>query len=90
MVSNTTHDEEAHRKEIDELVTSEPLRIPPASKEKDEGEASSSISDSNGKAGEVPQLSQWNSTDDHQNPKNWSTWKKVFHTAVPALYGFVM
>jgi hypothetical protein len=23
------------------------------------------------------------------NPQNWSTWKKVFHTAIPALYGFV-
>lgn len=32
----------------------------------------------------------WDSQDDPDNPKNWSFGKKVFHTAIPALYGFVM
>ena len=32
----------------------------------------------------------WKSKDDAGNPKNWSFGKKVFHTAIPALYGFVM
>jgi len=32
----------------------------------------------------------WNSKDDAGNPKNWPFGKKVFHTAIPALYGFVM
>ena len=35
-------------------------------------------------------LGGWNSHDDPGNPKNWAFGKKVFHTAIPALYGFVM
>lgn len=31
----------------------------------------------------------WDGPQDQENPRNWSTWKKVFHTAIPALYGFV-
>lgn len=31
----------------------------------------------------------WDGPTDPGNPRNWSTWKKVFHTAVPALYGFI-
>lgn len=32
----------------------------------------------------------WNSKEDPGNPKNWAFGKKVFHTAIPALYGFVI
>jgi hypothetical protein len=32
----------------------------------------------------------WNSHDDPGNSRNWSFAKKVMHTAIPALYGFVM
>ena len=32
----------------------------------------------------------WESHEDPGNPKNWSIAKKVFHTAIPAFYGFVM
>lgn len=30
----------------------------------------------------------WDGPDDTGNPKNWSVLKKIFHTAIPALYGF--
>lgn len=30
----------------------------------------------------------WDGPDDTGNPKNWSVMKKIFHTAIPALYGF--
>lgn len=30
----------------------------------------------------------WDSADDVGNPKNWGVKKKIFHTAIPALYGF--
>ncbi|TVY33179.1 Efflux pump, partial [Lachnellula occidentalis] len=32
----------------------------------------------------------WDSPEDPGNPQLWSTRKKVFHTAVPALFGFVL
>jgi hypothetical protein len=32
----------------------------------------------------------WDSPEDIGNPRNWSTWKRVYHTSIPALYGFVM
>ncbi|KAH8598082.1 putative polyamine transporter 4 [Bisporella sp. PMI_857] len=34
--------------------------------------------------------SGWDSPEDPGNPKNWSFGNKVFHTAIPALYGFVI
>ena len=32
----------------------------------------------------------WDSPDDVGDPHNWSFKKRAFHTAIPALYGFVM
>lgn len=32
----------------------------------------------------------WDSPTNNENPRNWGLWKKVFHTAIPALYGFVL
>jgi len=32
----------------------------------------------------------WESPDDPGNPQNWKFSKRVFHTAIPALYGFVI
>ncbi|MCJ1387904.1 hypothetical protein MMC18_000747 [Xylographa bjoerkii] len=32
----------------------------------------------------------WNGPDDPENPLNWSTWKRVYHTSVPALLGFLV
>jgi hypothetical protein len=31
----------------------------------------------------------WDSPDDLGNPRNWPVPKKIFHTVVPALYGFI-
>jgi hypothetical protein len=38
----------------------------------------------------LPQKLVWESPEDPENARNWSTVKKVYHTAIPALYGFVM
>jgi hypothetical protein len=32
----------------------------------------------------------WDSPEDTGNPRNWPTWKRVYHTSIPAFYGFVM
>jgi hypothetical protein len=37
-----------------------------------------------------PDELEWDSPDDPSNARNWSMKKKIFHTAIPALYGFVM
>jgi hypothetical protein len=41
-------------------------------------------------AGKASMFSDWESPDDPGNPRNWSFRKRVFHTAIPALYGFVV
>jgi hypothetical protein len=93
MVFDMTYDEEAYRKDIDvSAPRSESLRIPPATHEKQElgGQTQSPTSDSDVESGKGPIFSEWDSVDDPGNPRNWPTWKKVFHTAIPALYGFVV
>jgi hypothetical protein len=83
-----TYEEETHRKEVDEKAPrSEPLRLPPATHEKDET-IQIPPSDSDIESNKIIQSSEWES--DPENPRNWATWKKVFHTAIPALYGFVV
>jgi hypothetical protein len=90
MVSEMAFDEEAHRKEIDEsTLRSESLRTPPAAHEKIEL-GGQTESDSDVESGKAPTFSEWDSVDDPGNPRNWPTWKKIFHTAIPALYGFVV
>ncbi|RKF79575.1 Polyamine transporter 4 [Golovinomyces cichoracearum] len=32
----------------------------------------------------------WDSATNFENPRNWPMWKRIFHTAIPALYGFVL
>ena len=32
----------------------------------------------------------WNGPDDPENPMNWSLWQRIYHTTVPALFGFVV
>ena len=32
----------------------------------------------------------WNGPDDPENPMNWSLWKRIYHTTVPALFGFIV
>ncbi len=41
-------------------------------------------------AGQATKSSDWDSPEDPANPRNWSFAKRVFHTAIPALYGFVL
>lgn len=38
----------------------------------------------------TPQQLEWDSPLDPGNARNWPIMKKVFHTAIPAMYGFVM
>lgn len=45
---------------------------------------SSDLEDRSGKA------LDWESVDDPGNPRNWSRSKKIFHTSLPALFGFTM
>lgn len=57
---------------------------------KDEGEESDSPSvDSEGSGIPIEKV-DWDSPDDPGNPQLWPTWKKVFHTVIPALYGFTV
>ena len=32
----------------------------------------------------------WNGPDDPENPMNWPLWQRIYHTTVPALFGFVV
>ena len=92
MISPKTFDDEAHLKETHESTSPGPLRIPPAAKEKEfsEEQTPSPASDNDVESGKGPIFSEWGSSDDAENPRNWPTWKKVFHTAIPAMYGFVV
>ena len=33
---------------------------------------------------------EWTGPDDQNNPHNWSTWKRVYHAMIPALFGFAV
>ncbi|KAH4821383.1 hypothetical protein HBH61_016510 [Parastagonospora nodorum] len=35
-------------------------------------------------------VSDWDGDDDPDNPYNWSTWKRFYHAAAPALFGFAV
>jgi len=37
-----------------------------------------------------PKELDWESPEDPGNARNWSKIKKILHTAIPALYGFVV
>jgi len=38
----------------------------------------------------APELLTWDSPEDQDNPRNWPAGEKIFHVAVPALFGFIM
>lgn len=38
----------------------------------------------------LPQELEWSSPENAVNPRNWPLIKKILHTVVPALYGFVL
>lgn len=54
-----------------------------------EEKALDSSNDTDIETGKTSIEAGWDGPTDPGNPQNWPTWKKVFHTAVPALYGFV-
>lgn len=59
--------------------------------EQDSPNASRSDLEKGGNVGEVaPAALTWDSPTDPDNPRNWPFKKRAFHTAVPALFGFVM
>lgn len=35
-------------------------------------------------------LTDWNGPDDPENPFNWPMWLRVYHSTVPALFGFAV
>lgn len=59
-------------------------------KAKDEGAESDTPSAESENFGTPIDQLDWDSPEDPGNPQLWSTWKKVFHTAIPALFGFVL
>ena len=59
-------------------------------KAKDEGAESDSPSVESGSSGIPIEQLDWDSPEDPGNPQLWPTWKKIFHTAIPALFGFVV
>jgi hypothetical protein len=59
-------------------------------KAKDEGAESDSPSAESGSSGIPIDRLDWDSPEDPGNPQLWPTWKKVFHTAIPALFGFAV
>jgi hypothetical protein len=86
----TSSSENSSRKDTDEPVAHESHQLPEAIQEKIlEGQNSSSTSNHNVEPGiEEPVLPQW--VDDPINPKRWPLWKRIFHTAVPAVYAFIL
>lgn len=40
--------------------------------------------------GRSPAVLDWDGPDDPDNPHNWSMWKRVLHSAIPAIYGFAL
>lgn len=87
--------------EAQDVETPSNIQVPQASKEmgredigKEEQDTGLSHEDtpneSDNEAEKAAQFSGWDSVDDPANPQNWGFGKKVFHTAIPALYGFVM
>lgn len=37
-----------------------------------------------------PKFDDWDGPDDPDNPVNWPLWLKIYHSAVPALFGFAV
>lgn len=37
-----------------------------------------------------PSVWDWDGPDDVDNPHNWPLWKRVLHSAIPAIYGFAL
>jgi hypothetical protein len=75
---------------VDEEAAREPeLTYTTKDKEAVDGSGAASLSSNNGLETPVAALA-WDSPEDPGNPKNWPLWRRIFHTSIPALFGFVM
>ena len=92
MDSNSALAEGAQRGEIDESTQrSETLRNPAAIEAfEGKGDLERQIRTPGLETSKSTMFSERDFANNAINPKSWSTRKKVFHTAIPALYGFVM
>ena len=82
-----------HGHDLEESDLQVPLPVLNATGRRDIGKEEQDAgipTDSDNEVENKPEHLGWNSADDSGNPRNWSFMKKVFHTAIPALYGFVM
>ncbi|CAG8973086.1 hypothetical protein HYALB_00009390 [Hymenoscyphus albidus] len=58
------------------------------SEDNGDGVNTPSVNSDNSKTEDV--VLDWESPDDPENPHNWPLWKKIYHTAIPAFYGFII
>ena len=81
----------SHEKVIDEeaVVSPDSAHLPPPKEMDDEAETRTPSTTSESSITPVAAL-DWDGPEDVGNPRNWPTWKRVYHTSIPALYGFVM
>lgn len=86
MESSTTADQHALR-EKDIEAEAEAALPPLGMSNKEEGLKSRNLSSDEE---DVAKCLDWESDTDPGNPQNWPKGKKIFHTLIPALYGFVM
>ncbi|KAH8646559.1 putative polyamine transporter 4 [Tricladium varicosporioides] len=74
-----------------EAQAPEPLEKLPTRHEDAEEDSSSSDGEELAQLGRLPTAKlEWESEHDVDNPRNWPAWKRVFHTAIPAIYGFII
>lgn len=85
--SNTAPDESTHQKT--ELDLEAQPNTSPAHDMADKEEHPNAGSD-NEEGYQSEKSLDWTSKDDPENPMNWPKGKKIFHTMLPALFGFVM
>jgi hypothetical protein len=75
---------------VDEEAAREPVSTyTPENKETSDEAQAPSVASSNSSEAPIVIL-DWDSPEDPGNPKNWPLWKRIFHTSIPALFGFVM
>jgi hypothetical protein len=76
------------------LRASQPLNMAGNKDIEKEESATVTPSETDGEAAETPgtlgNFEGWDTADDKGNPRNWGFGKKIFHTAIPGLYGFVV
>ena len=87
MASNTALDKETHMNH--DITAPSHRNSTSLDMAEKPGEPDTTDGDTDLETGPAQEL-VWDSPADPGNARNWSTIKKVLHTAIPALYGFVM